>query len=177
MNQLENEHFIEKKIWSDKFSQEVKRIIGEKFIIEDDKEDMEHNTDFLLVNTKHLRFSCRIRKFKYFKRFPNNFTIHLETNTNAKTEFEKVVEGWGDVFFYGFSNELENGIHAWAMIDLKVFRKHLFYKSLESQNNKRPFLDLERDKKTSPRSGYFLSFNYKDFPKSLVIDNSNLYLT
>lgn len=171
------EHFTRQKIWSDKFSQEVKGIIGERFIIEDDKEDMEHNTDFLLVNTKHLRFSCRIRKFEYFKRFPNDFTIHLETTTDAKTEFEKVVEGWGDVFFYGFSNELENGLHAWAMIDLKVFRKHLFYKSLDSQNTKRPFLDLERDKKTSPGSGYFLSFEYKDFPKSLVIDSSGLDLT
>lgn len=165
------------KKWSDRFLPEIKEILGRKFIGEIPKEDKEHNTDLMIINSSNLRVSCRVRSFDYYKKFKHEFTIHSERETLAKTEFEKIMMGWGDVFFYGFSDKEEEKLLAWALIDLRVFRHYIFYKNLEIKKTNHLFLDLERDKIPNPNgSGFFLSFKYKDFPKELVIDQYGLDL-
>lgn len=92
-------------------------------------DDAEKNTDLIVFTLGAIRVACRIRRFNQYEKYGEQFTIRADRPSGAKCEFEKLLEGWGDYFFYGFSNEAEDGLHAWFIADLKPFRtfvnKHL----------------------------------------------------
>jgi hypothetical protein len=111
------------KRWSDKFILEIKKILGERFIGESSKEeDQMRNTDLIVLKLEPLRFACRIRKYAYFEKYPDDITIRTNRPSGAETELAKILSGWGDFFFYGFSNFDETMLHKWKIIDLKKFR-------------------------------------------------------
>jgi len=113
----------ENKRWSDRFLPEIKRILGERFIGEPPyEEDAEHNTDLIVLKLEPLRFGCRVRRNQYVDRYGDEFTIRAGRPSGAKTELTKIIEGWGDYLFYGFSDSEEKTLAQWAIIDLKVFR-------------------------------------------------------
>ena len=62
-----------------------------------------------------------VRKFKFSEAYPNEFTIRTVRPSGAQTELGKIIEGWGDYFFYGFADAQESGLFSWALCDLKVF--------------------------------------------------------
>ena len=109
--------------WSNKFLPEIKRILGEYLISAAPmEEDAEHNTDLIVLKLDAIRIACRIRRYDYLARYPNEFTIRSGRPNGCKTELTKIIEGWGDYFFYGFSDEQETGLAAWSLCNLKVFR-------------------------------------------------------
>ena len=111
------------KRWSDRFLPEIKRILGERFIGEPPyEEDAEHNTDLIVLKLEPLRFGCRIRRNQYVDRYGGEFTIRAGRPSGAKTELTKIIEGWGDYLFYGFSDSEEKALAQWCIIDLKAFR-------------------------------------------------------
>lgn len=109
--------------WSDKFLVDIRRILGEHLIcaapIED---DAERNTDLIVLKLDAVRIGCRIRRHDYLIRYPYEFTIRAGRPSGVKTELAKIIEGWGDYFFYGFANEGEDGLERWTLCDLRVFR-------------------------------------------------------
>ena len=57
----------EDKKWSDRFLVEIKRILGEHLISEPPiEEDMQHNTDLIVLRLNAVRIACRIRTYGYF---------------------------------------------------------------------------------------------------------------
>jgi len=117
----------EDKKWSDKFLPEIKRILGENLIKEPP------NTDLIVLKLESIRIACRIRKFNYFEKFRNEFTIRAGRPSNKKVELTKIIEGWGDYLFYGFSNKEETGLIYWKIIDLNKFR--LYFNRFLVKNN------------------------------------------
>ena len=110
------------KKWSDKFMLEIKSILGMNLIAEAPiDEDSEHNTDLMILKLDSVRIACRIRKYQYL-RYAEEFTIRSSRPSGVKTELTKVIEGWGDYFFYGFSNDSETNLLKWLIGDLKAFR-------------------------------------------------------
>ena len=94
------------KRWSDRFLPEIKRILGEHLISEPPiEEDAERNTDLMVLRLDAVRIGCRVRKYEYLKQYGDEFTIRAGRPTGAKTELTKIIEGWGNYFFYGFSDE------------------------------------------------------------------------
>jgi hypothetical protein len=87
-----------------------------------EEEDVERNTDLIVLKMEAVRIACRVRRNKYFQEYPNDITIREGRPSGTKTELTKICEGWGDYFFYGFADEDENRLVAWKLCDLKAFR-------------------------------------------------------
>jgi len=115
--------WIKDKQWSDIFLPEIKRILGEHLISEPPiEEDQERNTDLMVLKLDAVRIGCRVRRHKHLHRYGGEFTIRAGRPSGAKTELTKIVEGWGQYFFYGFSNKKETCLEKWTLIDLNAFR-------------------------------------------------------
>ena len=69
-----------------------------------------------------VRIACRVRRFKYLGDYGDEFTIRSGSCSGVHVELHKVISGWGDVLFYGFSNESEDQLASWFVGDLNVFR-------------------------------------------------------
>ncbi len=115
------------KVWSDQFLPEMKHILGEALIHEADvKEDALRNTDLVtLAMQGQQRIACRIRRHRYLKDHFQEFTLRCSLRSERQTEFDKLLQGWGDFLFYGFANETETGLAQWFIGDLEIFRRWL----------------------------------------------------
>ena len=112
----------EDKKWSDKFLPEIKRHLGEYLIGEPKhiEEDMNNNTDLIVLELRAIRIACRVRRDQYREKYGSQFTIRTERQTSNKTELTKIIEGWGDYMFYGFGGE--RNLTQWFIGDLNAFR-------------------------------------------------------
>lgn len=152
------------KKWSDKFLPEIKRILGEHLIGEPPiEEDQERNTDLIVLKMEAVRIGCRVRKYKYIERYSNEFTIRAGRPSGVKTELTKIIEGWGDYFFYGFSNKQETGLFKWVLCDMDVFR--LWFNTKLVQNNG---IVPGIKKNNTDNSSFFLAYNVSDLPANFV---------
>lgn len=154
------------KQWSDRFLTEVKRTLGEYLIGEPPVvEDQERNTDLVVLKMQAVRIACRIRTASYYQRYGDEFTIRRSRPSGAKTELAKLIEGWGDYLFYGFSTEDADALQAWTLADLSVFRgwyaRELYRgnKPGESRNN-------------HDNSSGFFAFKWSDLPPEFVIGSN-----
>lgn len=120
----------EKKQWqrdkaaSDIYISEIKHIlvdIPELHIIDigTDQEDKEENTDLKVLLSKDLRIGVRVRTWGFHK-YAAQFTIRSCRYSGIKTEHAKIMEGWGNYFFYGFGDGQK--ILYWTFADLDIFR-------------------------------------------------------
>jgi len=111
------------KAWSDAYLPTIKAILGQCLIGEASREDdQERNTDLIVLRMNAVRIACRLRRQEFATKYGNEFTIRLSRPSGAKSEFTKVVEGWGDYIFYGFAAESPPIITRWFVGDLKVLR-------------------------------------------------------
>lgn len=118
-----NQPWQNDKRWSDVFLPEIKRILGENLIAEPPiEEDTERNTDLIVLRLDAVRVGCRVRRAKYQEQYGHEFTIRAGRPSGVKTELAKIIEGWGDYFFYGFADEASSRLTRWLLGDLKVFR-------------------------------------------------------
>lgn len=112
------------KQWSDKFLPEIKRHLGEFLLCEMVEEDHHRNTDLIVLKMESKRVACRVRRHRYFCNhdYRQEFTIRSCVHSGNRTELSKIIEGWGDYLFYGFSNEDETRLVAWRILSLNAFR-------------------------------------------------------
>lgn len=157
--------WVEDKRWSDRFLPEIKRILGEHLIAEPPiEEDAERNTDLVVLRLDAVRIACRVRKHKYLESYGDEFTIRAGRPSGQKTELTKIIEGWGDYFFYGFSDEQERFLAKWILGDLKAFRVHF---------NRMLYLGQKdwSEKNNHDNSSSFFGFKAQNIPKFLVAQN------
>ena len=153
------------KRWSDRFLPEIKAIIGTHLITEPPfEEDAERNTDLMVLRLDAIRIVCRVRKFKFSDTYPDEFTIRTVRPSGAQTELGKIIEGWGDYFFYGFADAQESGLFSWALCDLKVFRSW-FSRELVRNKGKMP----GQQRSNHDGSSSFAAFDINDLPESFVV--------
>lgn len=111
------------KRWSDRFLPEIKMILGLHLIGElAVEQDCERNTDLIVLKMEAVRITCRIRRYEYFAKYPDEITIRAGRPSGVKTELTKIIESWGDYFFYGFSDPEEKALQAWKLCRLNAFR-------------------------------------------------------
>jgi hypothetical protein len=155
---------MEDKRWSDRFLPEIMGILGEHLISEPPvEEDAEHNTDLMVLRLEAIRIGCRIRKHKYLSKYGDEFTIRAGRPTGAKTELTKIIEGWGDYFFYGFADEKEQALARWILGDLRAFRLY-FNRQLTCNEGRLP----GTEQRNGDHSSWFRAFMYKDIPGFLI---------
>jgi hypothetical protein len=152
------------KKWSDKFLPKIKMICGRCLIGEPPiEEDMERNTDLTILNMMPVRIACRIRRFNYFEKYKADFTIRALVPSGNKSELAKIIEGYGDYFFYGFSNQEENNLHAWRLCKLSVFRLWFLRNIIENGKEKL----IKHDNLDGSSS--FYSFSWSELPKDFIV--------
>jgi hypothetical protein len=158
------------KKWSDRFLVEIKRILGEHLISEPPiEEDMQHNTDLIVLRLNAVRIACRIRTYGYFEEYPHDITIRSDRPSGIKTELTKIIEGWGDYLFYGFSNKDESGLCSWKLISLNNFRLWFNRQIIQMGPGKLP--GIEKD--CHDGSAKFRAFNTSKMPPAVIFKKSD----
>ena len=84
------------------------------------------------------------------------FTIRSKSEYNKRTEIHKILDGFGDWMFYGFTKGDE--VIFWSIIDLDVFRNNYEYAHCTEKSN------YDGTK--------FTAFNIGTFPPSIIVDNN-----
>lgn len=109
--------------WQRGLIPEIKRILANYLIAEAPAaEDMQRNTDLIVLKLDTVRVACRLRRYKYLASYGDQFTIRTSRPSGAQTELSKMLSGWGDYIFYGFATPDGTALDAWLLGDLSVFR-------------------------------------------------------
>ncbi len=153
---------------SDRFLPEMKRIIGEHLISEPPiEEDQQRNTDLVVLKLDAVRVACRVRANNYLKNYGWEFTVRSSRNSGCKTEYAKIVEGWGDYMLYGFACPQHQNLARWFLISLNDFR---LWAHGELVKNKGAVPGFE--KRNHDGSSNFRCFNLLVMPKSVLFASS-----
>ncbi len=156
------------KHWSDRFIPLIKPILGSYLIGEAPMaEDQEHNTDLIVLRMEPLRIACRVRRASYLASYGNEFTIRSNRPNGAKTEWDKLMEGWGDYFFYGFADKEETTLAKWTLGDLRVFRFWIWQWKI-GHDGALPCEDIPNDDGSSS----FKPFKIAELPEEFVVGRS-----
>lgn len=156
--------YIDAKKWSDKFIWEMRKIIGPLLLeVASPEEDMHHATDLVVLTMRSTPVACRVRSAQFFNKYAGEFTIRSKTRTGRKTELTKILEGWGEWFFYGYSNPEETGFQTYTIIDLKVFRLW-FLRYLAANNGVLPGTEI-----SNLDGSAFRAFKISDLPPEAIV--------
>jgi hypothetical protein len=162
---LRAELYREQRAWSDKFIPQIKRIVGPYLLgVADDCRDMHEATDLIVIQAKDLRIAARMRKPGYADKYPYDFTIRADVPSGATTELQKMVDGFGDLFFYGHANEADQ-IVRWMLLDLAAWRAHLIRRTVKLG-----------DVRTNIDGTKFVVFDVRDFvgPPTVLVSSSSI---
>lgn len=153
------------KEWSDRFLPEIKGILGLHLIGEPpQEEDAKRNTDLMVLRMEAVRIGCRVRRHEFLAKYLGEFTIRASVPSGNKTELAKIIEGWGNYFFYGFCDEAEKVLSAWTLLDLNAFR--LWHSCrLVALGGKQP----GNTKRNRDGSSGFYVFRWADMPDGAII--------
>jgi hypothetical protein len=114
------------KSWSDRFIPRIRQIVGPWLLVPSTLEvDRHEAADLVVLRGRDMTLACRVRRAGFLPAYRNQFTIRCHRDSGAKTELEKITEGWGDWMFYGHSNAAESDFDLWWLLDLSAWRAHL----------------------------------------------------
>ena len=148
----------------------VKRILGEYLISAAPyEEDAKRNTDLIVLRLEAIRIAVRIRSANYWNdakhpEYRDQFTIRAGRPSGVKTELTKIIEGWGDYFFYGFANADYTELLAWTLGNLKVFR--LWHATQTAKDH--GCVPGQRCE-NGDGSSFFYAYNIDELPDNFVI--------
>jgi len=147
--------------WSDAFIPAIKKIVGPLLLEESSFEvDTKQAADLVILNARDKTIAARIRRNGYADRYPYEFTIRAKRDSGAKTELEKIVDGFGDWMFYGHANDNRVDIDRWMVIDLSGLRAALI-------RNKAPY-----QKQSNGDGTHFIAFDIRALPEYCLISAS-----
>ena len=155
--EMRSEMWQKDKRWSDHFLPEIKSILGLHLIGEPPiEEDQERNT------------ACRVRRNHYLLRYGDEFTIRSNRPSGTKTELTKIIEGWGNYFFYAFADENESRLQKWLLGDLSAFRLWYMRQLINSHLGNYP----GTKRNNQDNSSDFCAFKYTDIPNFIKASKS-----
>lgn len=151
------------------------------------EQDMTEAADLDITNDiDHFMTALRLRNTQYAFRYPNEFTVRREYYAGHKTEYQKIMEGFGDFMFYGFHNF--GDIPRWIFLNLDIYRDehyfdedtgvylpkdHLRYEIKNNKDNRNNFISYDllsfqnrKDLLVDHSPGYFSDLNVMYLPKN-----------
>jgi hypothetical protein len=152
--------------WSDQFLPSVMDTLGgghteveiTPFIV-----DVEQAADLIIkageAENKDEYVAVRLRKSKFASRYPFEFTVRYQYTAGYKTEYEKIMEGFADLMFYGFV--VNNQVARWILLDMDRFRE-------EAEND---YIIKEHKHNRDGRNS-FLAFDVRSFKSDIIISHS-----
>ncbi len=150
------------RAWSDRFIPAMRQIIG-PFLLEPSSFDVDTKqaSDLVVMRARDHMIACRVRRAGYADRYPFEFTVRSQRDTGAKTELEKLVDGWGDWMFYGHEDG-QAGFSRWWLIDLHSWRAALIRDSVSRKAGRDSGLVWHQ--KSNGDGTHFVSFDLRSFP-------------
>jgi hypothetical protein len=158
------------RAWSDRFIPSIKQIVGPLLMtVTPDEIDCKQAADLMVLSARDMKIAARVRRHGFADRYPYEFTIRAKRDSGAETELSKIINGWGDWMFYGHSNEAQNNVSLWWLIDLHAFRAALIRNAMNGS-------PIKCGDKPNGDGTYFKWFDVRSFPKqpSIVIASSEL---
>jgi hypothetical protein len=122
-----NNNYILDREYTDQYYPAIKQAITQsldlppsiKIDIAPDLEDMEQATDYIVKLTGNITIACRIRRPNCLYR---DFTIRGWRITGAKTEHQKLKEGFAQYYLYAWAKDKQD-FADWIFLCLDKFRK------------------------------------------------------
>ncbi|MFH0965328.1 MAG: hypothetical protein V2A58_15110 [Planctomycetota bacterium] len=160
------------RTWSDQFIPELRRVIGPYVLVPSSLEqDRREASDLVVFQATRLTIACRVRRAGYSSRYPNQFTIRSKRTSGAKTELMKLIEGWGDWFFYGHAAETTPTLTCWWLLNLAAWRAALILDGRLPADTRH----IISGRQVNPDGATeFQWFDITSFPSALVIAHSGL---
>jgi hypothetical protein len=161
------------RAWSDKWIPKLKELIGPHLMSPSSFEaDTEQAADLVILKARDMHIAARVRRFGYYAEFPNDFTIRSHRESGVKTELRKIVEGWGDWFFYG--HEYYDDLWPWWLINLEALRCHFSLEWLNWRYANKPPQIRFGERRNYDGKTKFVWFDLTSFPTdpSLIIARS-----
>lgn len=156
---------------SDAFLPAIRRIIADHVIVDaTEAQDHFEATDMVVLHTAAGRYAIRTRSAGSDKQYAFDFTIRSWHRTVQKTEIHKILEGWGDRFFYGHQGHDGVSIVKWWLIDLHSFRDQMNRSGGRCGHiSGGVFERLNTDRETKLRV-----FNLQYFEPSIIVAGSHI---
>ena len=150
--------------WQAKYANQVVRIIAPYLIkVADPEVDKKENGDFQISFPRNGTVGCRLRK-PDMARYVGEVTFRSRARNGGKTEITKIIDGYGDYFFYGHVNNASVIWH-WYLIDYTKLRA-LFIR-------RRELIDHAKANQVTNRDGTkFIVFNVEEQLPEAVIAQS-----
>jgi hypothetical protein len=163
--------YEEDRSWSDQWIARIRWTIGPilgPLLLEPapEHEDLKEATDLIVFRVADFRLAARMRKEKFAKQFPDEFTIRTKRPSGTKTELRKILEGFGDLLFYGF--EYGKDIWPWTLVNLRWFRKQV-----NTSEKLQQYIGNRSNHKLNGDGTWFLPFKFNQFERNIVLFRSN----
>lgn len=100
----------------------IKGALGKFFFKADENMDLHEATDFTIFSLNGLQVASRLRRYKYFSKYKDQFTIRWSRPSGVETEIDKIRAGNADYIIYGFLDKQERFLVQYFIGDLRVFR-------------------------------------------------------
>lgn len=152
------------RAWSDQFIPAMRQIIG-PFLLEPSsfEVDTKQASDLVVLRARDQMVACRVRRQGYAERYPYEFTVRSHRDSGARTEMEKLVDGWGDWMFYGHEDG-NGGFSRWWLIDLHSWRAALIRDGARTKAGK--VSRIRYESKSNFDGTHFVAFDLRSFPAS-----------
>lgn len=97
--------YLEDKQWEESWLPYAMKLINPAVFLRQAPlfNDQKQVTD-VMISVRDLRIGVRIRYPEHFDNYKHEVTIRCHRDSGAKTEWQKILDGNGDLFFYGFAN-------------------------------------------------------------------------
>jgi hypothetical protein len=123
-----------------KFINDIKKIVYKNisnlpkncFVVNESSEVEDTKLSFDLYFSADIQISVRIRSFKY-KNY-NDITIRSKAKNGGLTEIDKLIDGKGQIYFYGVLSENEETIIKYILFDIDKIRNKLKDNGIERTN-------------------------------------------
>jgi hypothetical protein len=95
-----------------------------------EEEDCTLSYDMIFMGRVEL--SVRIRRNEYLRY--KDFTIRSRSKNGFKCEIDKLIEGHGNLYFYGWMDKSEADLEYWIVVDINRIRQKLLTDGIERSN-------------------------------------------
>jgi len=103
-----------------------------KWDIQQSNDEEDCNLSYDMIFFGRVELSVRIRRNEYLRY--KDFTIRSRSKNGFKCEIDKLVEGLGNVYFYGWMDKEEKNLEYWVVVDIKAIRDKLIEYGVERTN-------------------------------------------
>lgn len=81
----------------------------------------------------HFQISVRIRKYSYLKF--GDMTIRYKSKANMSTEFNKIADGYAQIYFYAYESQKQDDLVKVRIVDVNSIRKMIEEKNYTVRTN------------------------------------------